>query len=45
LKANFMVYDPGAKWAAGVVNSSGVALDATGGNHVVSYNGITTDIA
>jgi hypothetical protein len=45
LKANFIVTDVGAKWSLGLVNSSGAALDATGGNHVISYNGITTDIA
>lgn len=45
LKGNFIVTDVGAKWSIGVVNSSGAALDSTGGNHVISYNGITIDIA
>jgi hypothetical protein len=45
LKANFIVNDVGPKWSIAVVNSSGVALDSTGANHVISYNGITLDNA
>jgi hypothetical protein len=44
LRGNFIINDPGAKWSVGVVNSSGVALDSTGGNHVMSWNGMTIDI-
>lgn len=44
LSGNFIVNDIGAKWTVGVVNSSGVNLDSTGGNHVVSWNGMTIDI-
>lgn len=35
----------GPKWTVAVVNSSGVALDSTGGNHVMSYIGITQTVA
>ncbi len=45
LKCNFILRDVGPKWGVAVVNSSGVALDATGGNHVISWAGITKDIS
>jgi hypothetical protein len=35
----------GAKWTIGVVNNTGVNLDSTGGNHVISYTGITQTVA
>lgn len=35
----------GPKWGIAVVNSTGVALNATGGNHVASYIGITQTVA
>lgn len=35
----------GPKWGIAVVNSSGAALNATGGNHVVSYIGRTQTVA
>lgn len=35
----------GPKWTVAVVNSTGAALNATGGNHVVSYIGITQTVA
>lgn len=34
-----------AKWGIAIVNASGVALDATGGNHVCSYTGIKATVA
>lgn len=42
-----VVYVPnlGPKFTVGVVNNSGVALDATNGNHVISYIGVTETIA
>lgn len=39
-------YGPlGPKWGIAVVNNSGAALNATGGNHVVSFVGIKRAIA
>lgn len=35
----------GPKWTVAVVNSTGAALNATGGNHVVEFNGITQTVA
>lgn len=48
LKANFDTKSLGSlgpKWTVAVVNSTGVALDATGGNHVISYVGVTQTVA
>lgn len=48
LKANFDTRFLGAlgpKWTVAIVNSSGVALDSTNGNHVVSFVGITQTVA
>lgn len=44
LKGNFIVDDPGPKFCIAIVNSTGASLDSTGGNHVISYAGITKDI-
>lgn len=35
----------GPKWGIAVVNNTGVALNATGGNHVVSFIGVTKNVA
>ena len=35
----FEFEDPGQEWGIGVVHDTGVNLDATGGNHVVTYTG------
>jgi hypothetical protein len=35
----FLVRRPGPKWGVGIVNSSGVPLNSTGGNHAVEYSG------
>lgn len=35
----------GPKWGIGIVNNTGVALNATGGNHVISYIGVTQTVA
>lgn len=34
-----------AKWGIAIVNASGVALNATGGNHVVSFTGFKATVA
>ena len=39
LQASFVVENPGPKFALGVLNSTGVALDATAGNHVLEFVG------
>jgi hypothetical protein len=35
--------NPGVTYGIGIVNNTGVALDATGGNHVVSYMGLNLE--
>jgi len=40
----FVVHDPGPEWTIAVVNSTGVALHATGGNHWIRYTGLNPDI-
>lgn len=34
---SFLIRNPGPEWGIAVVNSTGVALNATGGNHVLRY--------
>lgn len=36
--------DPGPEWGVGVAHDTGVALDSTGSNHVVSWIGINPEI-
>jgi len=43
-KGNFVLPVPGPGWGVGVVNSSGAALHATGGNHVLTYRGLNPEI-
>lgn len=45
LKGVFYVDNIGPKWSIAIKNDSGVTLDATGGNHVVNYVGVTKTIA
>lgn len=45
LSGNVYVPNLGAKFTIGVVNNSGVALDATNSNHVISYIGVQETIA
>ena len=45
LKGVFYVPNLGPKWGIAVVNSTGVNLDSTGGNHVINYVGETYSIA
>lgn len=45
LKGIFYVPNLGPKWGIAIVNSTGVALDATNGNHVINYVGETYSIA
>lgn len=40
LKGAFLFQDLPPEWGIGVVNSTGVALDSTGGNHVLSWIGV-----
>ena len=44
LKANFLISRPGPKWGIAIVHDTVAALDATGGNHVVSYIGMNPEI-
>jgi hypothetical protein len=44
LKGIFYVQAPGPKFGIAVVNATGVALDATNGNHVINYVGETYSI-
>lgn len=37
--------NPGSEWGIGISQDSGAALNATGGNHVVSYTGIKYEVA
>lgn len=39
LTGDCVIEDPGPKWTIAVVNSSGVALDSTGGNHQIDWFG------
>lgn len=45
LKGIFYIDNPGPKFSIAVKNGSGVALDATGGNHVINIVGVTKTIA
>lgn len=45
LRGVFWVPDVGPKFSIAVVNSTAVALNSTGGNHVINYVGRTYDIA
>ena len=44
LKGVFYVDNLGPKWSIAIKNDTGVALDATNGNHVVNYVGVTKTI-
>lgn len=44
LQGSFVVENPGPKWTLAAVNSTGVALDATGGNHVINWVGSDLEI-
>ena len=44
LQGNFLITRPGPKWGIAVVHDTGVNLDSTGGNHVVSYIGLNPEI-
>jgi len=39
LEGNFIVNDPGPKWGIAIVHDTAVNLDATNGNHVISFIG------
>lgn len=41
----FYVEPLGTHWKVGVLNSSGAALDSTGGNHEAEFTGIKYDVA
>ena len=38
LRGSFIIEEPGLYWSIGVKNRTGVALDATNGNHALTYN-------
>lgn len=44
LIGDFVVDNPGPSWGIAIVNGSGVALDSTGGNHVVNWLGESPEI-
>lgn len=44
LRGSFVVDEPGLLWSIGVKNLSGVALDATGSNHVVRYQYVNPEV-
>lgn len=44
LVGNFIVEDPGPKWAVSINHDTAVNLDSTGSNHVVSFIGIHDEI-
>ena len=45
LEGSFVVSNPGPNWALAVVNSTGVALSATAGNHLIEFVGINPTFA
>ncbi len=40
----YYIYDPGPEWGIGLWHDTGVALDATAGNHVISWRGLDPEI-
>lgn len=44
LAGNFLITRPGPKWGIAIVHDTGVNLDSTNGNHVVSYIGLNPEI-
>jgi len=44
LSRSFVVDDPGPKWTVAVLNASGVALDATGSNHAITFVGVSPEV-
>lgn len=44
LSGTCVVDDPGPKWLVSINHDTGVALDSTAGNHVVSFIGINPEI-
>lgn len=44
LSRNFLIEDPGPKWAISINHNTGVNLDSTGSNHVVSWIGIVDEV-
>lgn len=45
LVGSFVVHHPGPRWAIAITHDTGVALDATAGNHVVRYVGVDAEVA
>lgn len=43
LKGEFLVLNPGPTWGIAIHQNTGVALDATGSNHVIEYIGINPE--
>ncbi len=44
LTATFLISKPGPKWGVAVVHDTGVNLNSTNGNHILSYVGINPEI-
>jgi hypothetical protein len=41
---DFEIYDPGPTWGLLIVHDTGVALNSTEGNHVISYIGDNPEV-
>lgn len=44
LKDVMLIENPGEEWGIAILNDTGVNLDNTGGNHVVSYKGSNPEV-
>ena len=44
LEGNFIISRPGPKWGIAIVHDTGVNLDSTGSNHVISFIGLNPEI-
>lgn len=40
----FLIEEPGPEWGIAIVHDTGVNLDSTGGNHVLSYVGVNPEV-
>jgi hypothetical protein len=44
LYGEFLIHRPGPKWGIAIVHDTGVALDATAGNHYVRFIGLNSEV-
>lgn len=40
----FVIHDPGPKWAIAIVHDTGVNLNSTGSNHWIRYTGVNPEV-